>query len=433
MNIFSLVGLIAAIAVGTTIISYLLRKPDNIGVSYLRNFLGVFFIFSGVVKAIDPIGTQIKMEDYFSVFTEHFSMFTPMWDFFYDYALILGTFLIILEIVLGFSMLLGSFKKLTLWLYLGIILFFTVLTGFTFMTGYVPLDATFFEFASWTPFKETQMRVTDCGCFGDFVKLEPYESFLKDVVLTVLIVAMFFLQKHIYHLFSKRLTYIILGVLTVATTAFSLRNIYNLPIVDFRAYKAGTNIDEGRFDGTDGIYKTIYVLENESTGESKRVDAKEYSAKKMWEDKAWKVNGDKTEQEVVKEGKLPTIKDFMLMDADGNDKADSLLAKSGFHFIVAAHNLKKSNTQGFDNVANLVKNAKKDGVTAFGVTAGDIDKAAKMANNEFEFYNLDATPIKTMIRANPGVVLLKDGVVMVKYHHRHLPTWEAMKKEFNIK
>ncbi len=433
MNIFSLVGLIALLAVGVTVITGLLKKPENWPIHYLRNFLGTFFVFSGVVKAIDPTGTAIKIEDYFNVFTEHFSLFTGLWEFLISISLPLSVFMIVLEIVLGVSLILGTLRKPTLFLYVGLTLFFTVLTGFTYLTGYVPKDATFFQFAQWEAFKDSNMRVTDCGCFGDFVKLKPYESFIKDVVLTGLIFLMVYLSSHIKLILDKKLSWIILGVLTAASFAFSMRNVNNLPIVDFRAYKIGANLIDGRSDGIPPEVQTMYTLVKEGTGEIKKVESKEYIDSGIWKDKTWVLDNDKTYQEVIKEGKPATIKDFMIYDDADNEVAEAIVNRPGFTIFVGAYNVEKSNVEkGFVRVNQVMKEASKDNIPIVGLTASTLDHAQKFTDNIYKFYNLDAVPIKTMIRANPGVVLVKDGIVVDKWHYNALPDWSEVVAKHGI-
>ena len=433
MNIFSLVGLIALLAVGVTLITGFLKKPDNWLIHYLRNFLGTFFVFSGVVKAIDPTGTAIKIEDYFNVFTEHFSLFTGLWEFLIGIALPLSIFMIVLEIVLGVSLVLGTFKKPTMYLYIALTLFFTVLTGFTYLTGYVPKDATFFQFSSWEAFKDTNMRVTDCGCFGDFVKLKPYESFIKDVILTGLIFLMLYLSNHIKLVFNQKMSWIILGVVTLAAFAFNMRNVNNLPIVDFRAYKVGANLIDGRNDGVPPEVQTIYTLVKEGSGEIKKVESKEYIDSGIWKDKTWVLDNDKTETEVIDPGKPATIKDFMIYDDADNEVAEAIVNRPGFTIFIGAYNVEKSNVEkGFVRVNQVMKEATKDNIPIIGLTASTLDQAQKFTDNLYKFYNLDAVPIKTMIRANPGVVLVKDGIIVNKWHYNQLPDWSEITAQHGV-
>ena len=320
--------------------------------------------------------------------------------------------MVILEIVLGVALILGTLPKLTLALYVGIMVFFTFLTGFTAYTG----------------------EVTDCGCFGDFLKLEPFVSFLKDIFLSILLAIVIFFHKHIKFVFDKKVAFISLGILTLVATAFSLRNCYDLPVVDFRAYHVGQDLMKGKStEGLDaGETLTYYTLVKDGEP-SKRVSSKDYMDKKMWQDKSWTIDKDKTESEVIREAELPKIKDFLLYDKNDTDQADSLLSIKGYHFFVSTYYPDKSSLEGFQRINKLVGEAKKDGVSAVGITSGDLAQAEKWANNQYEFYNLDATPIKTMMRSNPGVVLLKDATIVGKYHHNTLPTWAEIKKDLKIK
>ena len=122
----------------------------------------------------------------------------------------------------------------------------------------------------------------------------------------------------------------------------------------------------------------------------------------------------------------------MIFDELDQEIADSILAKSGYQFFVAAYDIGQSKKNGFQKVNETLRNATADGVTAIGLTSSDLATANTLTDGVYKFHTLDATPIKTMIRANPGVVLLKDGVVVKKWHHRVFPAWEQLKSEFNI-
>lgn len=433
MNIWTLNLLIAAIAIGTAVISAFIRRPDNWLTHYIRNFLGVFFIFSGMVKAIDPIGTKIKMEDYFSVFTEHFSALTGFWDALYGIALPFGTFLIIVEILLGLALLIGLWKNLTLFGWFAMLVFFLFLTGFTFMTGYVPPDATFFEFSKWGSFNENWMRVTDCGCFGDFVKLKPFESFMKDVFLLILLLVLVLWKHTIKPLFKSRLGIYLLGIATITLILFSLRNINNLPLVDFRAYAAGTDLRkctsmEGRDPGKKLIY---YNMVHQETGENQEIEKDVYMADRWWEKTEWKIEGDPREK-VIREAELPPCKDFLLADVEGNEVQDDFLAYTGITFLVNSYDADKSDPEGWARMSKLMKEAENPYIRRLGVTGSDIVTVNGLIDNQASFMNLDATPIKTMNRANPGLTIIKDGVIISKHHHNHLPSMDKLKKTLNL-
>jgi uncharacterized membrane protein YphA (DoxX/SURF4 family) len=214
MTIYTLFGMIGAIALAVTLIRFFVHRPANLFVGYVQDFVGVLFIFSGFVKAIDPLGTSYKMTEYFHEFN---MMFMD------PFALSFAVFMIVIELVLGVTLLLGYKRDLTVWLLLLMILFFTFLTGFTAYTD----------------------KVTDCGCFGDFIKLRPIQSFYKDLILTVMILILFIKRKNIEPLLSNHLALPIIVVVTLLSTWYNFRNFYfNEPQFDFRPYSVGNHIPD---------------------------------------------------------------------------------------------------------------------------------------------------------------------------------------------
>ncbi len=183
MTIYTLFGSIGVIALLTTIVTQLSNKTQSWPVSFFRFFVGFLLIFSGVVKAIDPVGTAIKMEEYFDIFHEYVPFLGFLWTILAHNALVFSVFMIVLEIFLGFGFVLGVYRKFTLWASIGMMVFFTALTGFSHITG----------------------KVTDCGCFGDFIKLVPKTSFFKDIILTVMLLILYFGREKINYLGSKAL------------------------------------------------------------------------------------------------------------------------------------------------------------------------------------------------------------------------------------
>ncbi|MEY4135228.1 MAG: hypothetical protein RL386_1578, partial [Bacteroidota bacterium] len=152
-------------------------RLQNKPLSFLQFFSGVLFIVSGAVKAIDPLGTAYKMGQYFAAFEGVFkptaaSWISPLFPWLAQFTEGFAVGMIVLEIVLGIGLVIGFMPRLTAWIFLLLVLFFTVLTGFTYLTGYVPSEVNFFEFGKWGKYVATNMKVTDCGCFGDFIKLE---------------------------------------------------------------------------------------------------------------------------------------------------------------------------------------------------------------------------------------------------------------------
>lgn len=305
-------------------------------VQIARIIVGVLFIFSGFVKLVDPIGSQYKFEEYFSEGVLNLEFLIP-------YALPFAIFLIISEIILGVALLVGWKAKFTIRSLKIIILFFLFLTWYSAYYN----------------------KVTDCGCFGDALKLTPWQTFTKDVVLTILI---FFIGYKIK--FIKPITRTLLPGKTVfwslVLSAFITYYVLaHLPIIDFRAYAIGKSISEGM------KYKD--------------------------------------------DGKIPPVHDFMLENAQ-NDLAPQILKMKKVMLVIMS-SLEKSNYKAFPDVKKAAEEAIKKGYKVYGVSASFtdiIDMTTKKFKLPFEVLFCDETTLKTMIRANPGILILNKGTVVNK-------------------
>ncbi|GAB4500435.1 MAG: DoxX family protein [Saprospiraceae bacterium] len=478
------------------------KQTKSTLLTFFQHFCGVWFIFSGLVKAVDPIGTAYKMEDYFAAFeptfaglNNVFAGIAPLFPWLAKYAEGFSIFMIVLEIVLGVMLIIGYTRKWTAWLFFLVVFFFTILTGFTYLTGFVPTEANFFDFAQWGPYVKTQMRVTDCGCFGDFIKLDPKISFFKD--LGLMAPALFFLlrSRNMHQLWTARTRNIIVGISTVASLLFCLQNTYwDLPAVDFRPFKVGSNVRERKELETnakvdilgwvlrnDSLDKTITYMEPEP---GKITYYKEYP-----KNQGWKVKDQiQTDWYVEKDGqKIPITKtkvsDFAVESSEG-EVTDDILNEKGYSLMIIAYKLKgqkqietvavpdttwASDTirvtkdsfylqprivavgqktvqkevfipaadyaERFQKEVNpLAEAASKAGWKVYAITTyGDSESAADFAERvqaKYPFYKADDKLLKTIIRANPGVVVWKDGQVLDMYHHRHLPTFEELSRKW---
>ncbi|MBK9104879.1 MAG: hypothetical protein IPL92_09980 [Saprospiraceae bacterium] len=471
-----------AAAILTAIIGYLKKGHKNWLMTFLQNFTGILFIISGLVKAIDPMGTAFKMEQYFSEFEytfkeTAFSFLAPLFPFLSNISLIFSVTMIVLEIVLGVMLLLGHRSKLTSWSFLLLVLFFTVLTGFTFLTGYVPNSVNFFDFAAWGPYTETNMRVTDCGCFGDFIKLQPRISFFKDLVLLVPAFYFVFRHKDKNQLFTPKVRAITVWASTALLLLFCLNNFYwNLPVIDFRPFKVGTDLYQKKMaeEEAAAAVKIISMkLKNKKTGEIADLAYEVYM--KEWA-KYPKDEWETIEQIKSKIAIEPTkVSEFSVMSPDGFDVAEDILTDSGNVFLVVAYKLKgiastqdlmvpdttwnmDTVTVGKDSII-IVKNIGQIGTrketkevfawdegyvedykTRVNVLMEDVMKQgakvyamaggageAKLASfksaigSTYDWYEADDILLKTIIRSNPGVVQIKGGKVINMWHIRHLP------------
>lgn len=372
-----------------------------------RLLVGVLFIFSGVVKAIDPAGTAIKMEEYFEVFANYVPKLEFLWHFLAGQATAIAIIMIILEILLGITLLLGIWKKFTLWSLALIIIFFTFLTWFSAKTG----------------------KVTDCGCFGDFIKLTPKQSFQKDLVLSALILIIILGARNIQNVLSKKLSYIIFGILSIATLVFTFRNIYYEPIVDFRPYTVGTSIPECLTlppDAKKPITEMVFIYKNKETGEVKHFNNTFPQDLDNWEfvDR---------QDKVLQKGDEPKCKDFAIRDANGNDNSASFFEENEYIFFIICPNLDKASDRGFSKLIPVCKAAEKDHHYVFILTGSllaDAEKYKQEHKINFEAYNTDETPLKTIMRSNPGLLILKKGVIVAKFHYNDIPDYQTIKKEY---
>jgi hypothetical protein len=398
MTVYTLVGIIAAIALVINVVRYLISKPDRLFVAYVQDFVGAFFIFSGAVKAIDPLGTAYKMMDYFV----EFGM-----DFMEPLSVGFAVFMIVLEIALGVALILNVAKAATLFLLTGMIVFFTFLTGYTSYTGHV----------------------TDCGCFGDFLKLEPIVSFGKDIFLSVLILILLFQTRYIKGLFSGFAASASVVLITLASFFFCLYNfVWNLPVVDFRPYAIGKNIPEQMIvpEENKAIVEYEFIYKNKATGENKQF--KQTEMPKGEEKQKWEFV--ERIDKVIKKGIDPNINNFRLEDEDGNVMNDSILMNPNYVFFVVAYNLDHTHKEAYKQLNELALNAEKDGYMFFVATSAprtEIETFRHEMQTAYPFYVGDGTFLKTINRSNPGLMIIKNGTVVGQWHHRHLPTYSELK------
>ncbi|MET6990029.1 BT_3928 family protein [Sediminicola arcticus] len=355
-------------------------------VGFSRIFVGILFIISGLIKLNDPVGFSFKLEEYFSQGVLDLPFLMP-------YALAISIFVVILEVVLGIMLLVGFKVKFTVWSLLLMIVFFTFLTFYS----------AYFN------------KVTDCGCFGDAIKLTPWESFTKDIVLLILIVILFFGTKHIKSIFGKKVQSIIILVTIVACGLFANYVLNHLPAKDFRPYKIGVNIKEGMTvpdDAPKAIYD--YAWRFMVNGEEKVIVTNGgYPA----------VDGEFVDVETteIQKGYEPPIHDFTI-EKDGEDRAETLLADDKLVMVIA-YDLAKSNLNAFFDIKKVTDRAMNKGYKVIGMSASN-EQFTNMIIDEyqlnFDFYFTDETALKTIVRSNPAVLVLKKGTIEQKVHYKDL-------------
>ncbi|WP_097131473.1 BT_3928 family protein [Pedobacter xixiisoli] len=372
-------------------------------------FVGILFIFSGLIKANDPLGFGYKLQEYFEVF--HIS-------FLNGWATGIAVLLCVLEIVFGALLLLGIFRNFVVKGLLATIIFFTFLT-----------------FVS-AAFKV----VTSCGCFGDAIPLTPWQSFSKDVVLLLLIVYIYINRTLIKPITEKPAVQSSLFAAVFAASLLFGTFTYNfLPIIDFLPYKVGSNIPEN-MKIPEGApvdeYLIMYDLKNKKTGETQTMSDKDYMSKEVWKDENWEVIGSPS-RELVKKGYDVKIKDLMITDASGTDYTKEIVENPYYSLVVVAYNLSETNENAIAEANALALNAAEQfnirTVLLTSNSAQDAEKFSKKMKLFMEVFYADAVPLKSMVRANPGVLLLKNGTIVNKWHYHSLPSFEEFTEKYFAK
>lgn len=381
------------------------RAPSGL-IWFIRLIVAGLFIFSGLIKANDPMGFGYKLVEYFEVFGL---------TFLNDFAVALAIILCSIEIILGFFLLFGFWIRQTVWGLLLLILFFTFLTFYS----------AFFEV------------VSSCGCFGDAIPLTPWQSFGKDIVLLLLISMLFFFKNQIEPLIHDRYTQYILAVfIAVLSIGFGVYTHNFLPVVDFLPYKKGNHlpslmtIPEGEEIDQ---YQTIYRLKHRQSGETKQVTDQEYLEEDLWKDEAWEIVGDPTTR-LIKKGYQIPIADLMISDGEGNDRTDEIIDNPDYSLLIVAYDIEKANGQGLAQLNGLARQMADDFRTRTVLLTASTGEKVEENTRHFELYtevfHADAVPLKSMVRSNPGLLLLKNGTVIDKWHFHVLPTPEELAEKY---
>jgi uncharacterized membrane protein YphA (DoxX/SURF4 family) len=417
-----------------------------------RYAVGILFIFSGIVKANDPLGFSYKLEEYFEEFAklgQYVGFLEPFFHLCYEYALPQAIFIVILEVVLGVGILVRYRVKLMSWLLLLLIVFFTALT---FASAYFGI-------------------VKTCGCFGDAIPLTAWESFYKDLILLILILIIFFRQKSIslsetnindfvlaalgllvmlkmshgldwYFPFNFTLGVFILffGIrlvehikaplyvtaLSFLTMGFFTFYTYSyLPVRDFLAYAEGKSIAEG-MKGVPDKLKYYYILKNKATGELEEFE-------KFPENYQEKYEYVEARTVVVEKGVEPAILDFSIITADGEDLTDDFLSFENYTFFWISYDLDQSLIQVQPRANDLAKALMEEGHRFVGLTASVPSKTLEFKqahNTPYEYLYCDQTVLKTIMRSNPGLMLIREGVVIAKWHANDLPSIDQLRADF---
>lgn len=360
-----------------------------------RIIIGLVFIFSGVVKAIDPLGSAYKFHDYFHAFNL---------GFLDSISLTLAIILCTAEFISGFSVLTGIRQKTGI---LGIFILLIIFTPVTFIL------------ALTNP-------VSDCGCFGDAVHLSNWQTFGKNVILSALLIIIYSGKNQIKSIFGKTTEWITIFIVVILFVVFSLTNLRYLPMIDFLPYQKGVKIADKMIvpeGAPSDEYQTTFIYEKE--GIQKEFDLKNYPAN----DSTWKFVDQKSV--LIKKGYEPPIHDFIITSLSGEDLTQRILSYKGYSLLMIAKKLSEAGQKSLSEGFKLGNYSVENGIAFYVLTSSGTEEV-KSFDNGLSFCLVDETTLKTIVRANPGYVLLRDGTIVEKWSWANVPDEEWFRREIKL-
>ena len=358
-------------------------------VNLCRMALALTFILSGYVKAIDPLGTQYKLNDYAAAM--HLSEYIPDW-----LTLTGAIALAMTEFALGIFMLFAIRRHLVSRLMTAMMVMMTLITVWIFIAN----------------------PVKDCGCFGDAIKLTNGETLLKNIVLLAAAIVTAMRPLDMARLISKSNQWIVTNYTLVYIVCTSLYCLYALPTFDFRPYHIGADIKKG-MEIPEGAeqpeFETTFILKK--NGQTREFTLDNYP------DSTWEFVDSTTVQ--TRQGYEPPIHDFSLTDTEtGDDITDNVLSHKGYTFLLISRSLAYADDSNFGDIDQIYEYASEHNIPFYCVTAStdsDINRWRDLTGAEYPFCTADETTLKTIIRSNPGLLLLKDATIIGKWSHNQLP------------
>lgn len=362
-----------------------------------RIIFGLVFLFSGFVKAVDPLGTAYKISDYLEAFS-----LTPLDFLAFPSALIL----IATEFTIGFNILFNVHLKAT------------TLIASIFMLIMTPV----------TLYLALANPISDCGCFGDAIVMTNWQTFYKNVVLCIILIIIAILKDNTRPWLSNWGAWIVTLLPIIISFGISIYCYNLLPILDFRPYKKGNNIIEGMSIPEDAPldkYETTFFYEKDGVEKAFTLD--NYPA----EDSTWTFV--RQESKLIEQGYVPPIHDFSIVTEDG-DITDIILEDAGYTLLVISHKVEKASTKNIKCIKSTIANAKKAGANVIWLTSSytdEIDNFRTKYGINDTFGATDDITLKTIVRSNPGLVLIKDANIIEKWHHNSLPTKDELNQLIN--
>lgn len=355
---------------------------------FSRFFVGGLFIFSGLIKLNDPIGTEIKMEEYFEVFSTDFGSF---FHIFIPWSLEIGMLMIVLEIALGFAILIYYRMSMTTVILLALMIFFTFLTGYSAILE----------------------KVTDCGCFGDAIKLTPWQSFYKDLVLMVFVLHLFWYRREYVPVLRSREGHALILAVVAVSFFLGIYAVRHLPFIDFRAYKVGNNILQQMTDHEQPIIEYVFNKDGEEVKSQSFLneqDGYKYVSSRV------------LNEEEIK----PKITDYLVTSPNGEDYTQYTF--QGPRLLIVIYDVTKASTKNMNKLRALTKQLEGK-VDCFVLTASLAEQMEPFRHENqlaVPYFYADATVLKTIIRSNPGIALWKNGTVLGNWHYNDVPSAEKI-------
>lgn len=357
--------------------------------------LGLLFLFSGFVKAVDPLGTAYRIEDYFIAYGTEWMM---------PAAVFLSFVLNAAELLLGGLLLLNLKPKFTSWYLMLMMTFFTLTTINDALNNPVP----------------------DCGCFGDALIMTNWQTLYKNLVIDVFVLIIFLNRSRIRRTFGNTTEWTLGAALIALFFGFQYINYINLPMMDFRPWKTGNKMI---MENPEPI-RYYLTYRNVNTGETKEYLSPDYP----YDDPEWLENWEFVSQRIEDPNKVPGM-DLAIIDFEGQDVTKAYLENPGYHFFVIAWDLMNTDREAFQHIDRMYQKAEEADISMIVITATLKNKIERFVDQtgispEIPFFNADDIVLKTMIRSNPGLMLMKDGVVVDKWHHNNLPDWDEIEDEY---
>ena len=363
-----------------------LQKSSNILLEIARMIVGLTFVFSGFVKAIDPLGSTYKFEDYFTAFGGFFEHLTPIA---FPAAIALST----LELLIGVCLLLKIKLKT---MSVVALLFMAVMTP---LTLYIAL----------------KNPVTDCGCFGDAIILGNWTTFYKNLVLVALILLVLIFNRQFRNLFMPKVEWAIVVLTVIVGVGLSVHGFRHQPMIDFRPYKVGLNIPEKMVvpEGAVGDkYETTLIYKKDG-------QQQEFTIENYPKDSTWTFVEQKTT--LVSKGFTPPIHNFSIVDQKLNDITEYVLTYKGTVNLLCMYDLSKTSLKGAEAAETLYQKIKASGAPFYALTASsdeEIDAFRSKTGATYPFCKTDPITLKTIVRGNPAMMTIKNGTIIGKWNWR---------------